>query len=136
MGVQITLYGRIDEPGQPIGVLDARVELEVESRRVPQAESSADLAPHESGGAGQPRRHFLGGMTVAERHEQDLGRAHVRRHANGGDRDHADTRIFDLARDELRHHPLQLGLDALLSRLAGHDPARDQAIARATSTRE
>jgi len=130
------LDGRIDEARKSICIFDAGVELEVEPGCMAQAESPTHFAAQKPGGAGQTRRDFVRGMAIAEGHEQNLCRAHIRRHAYGRDRDHPYPRVLDLTGDELRHHPLQFGLDALLSRLAGHDPTRDQAIARATSTRE
>ena len=126
----------VDEARQAIGLVDAGIEFEFEFRGMPQSETATDLAAQESGCTSEPSGDFLGRMSAAKGHKQHPRRAHVSCGAHGGDGHHADARILHFSRNELCDDSLELGFDALLTSLAGHDEACDQAIARATSTRE
>ena len=57
---------------------------------------------------------------------------YIMRHLDLGDGDIADARIFHLARDQRRQHPLDLGLDTLRAPVRHHDYCR----VLATSTRD
>jgi len=59
----------IDQLGESIGSLDARVVLEIESRCVTQAESTPDLAPEETRSTPQSLSDLIGRVTITKRDE-------------------------------------------------------------------
>jgi hypothetical protein len=59
----------IDQLGESIGSLDARVVLEIESRCVTQAESTPDFAAQEARSTPQTLRDLLGRVTITKRDE-------------------------------------------------------------------
>lgn len=88
---------------------------------MPQAEPTTDLTPEETRGTSKTLADFVGRMALSEGDKQHSGRSHIRGDLHSRNGHHAHSRIFDLTRYELSHHPLQLGLDTLLSGLAGHE---------------
>lgn len=117
----IVTHGVIDQASETICALDAFVVFEIESWRMPQAEPTTDFTTQEARGTPQTLADFVRRMALAERDKQHAGRPHVWRDLHRRDGHHAYSRIFDLSRYELSHDSLQLGLDALLTGLAGHE---------------
>lgn len=117
----IVAHGVIDEASETICALDTFVVFEIESRRMPQAEPTTDFTAQETRGTSKPLADFIWRMTITERDEHHSGRSHIGGDLHCRDGHHSHSRIFDLSRHELSDHPLQLGLDALLSGLTGHE---------------
>src|SRR5690348_8983161 len=134
----VAFDGAIDEAGELGGPVRSLVEKELQPGCVAQLQAATDFASQEAPRACETRLHVLRGILGGERNEEHSCVPHVATQGDSRDRDVANPRVLDLARDDLGQDPLDLSFYAPAARIGHVDDSTIATFARllyARSTR-